>query len=167
MWNKAYVIHEGQIGVKVSFLISDDILEGRPDPVVVAHDLSIRVCTYDALKKRASRTKGLRLKEGKGNGNEALFSFENMPNEWQAKCIQSFGDPQKITKETLPLERIYEWDNKASDFYMRYKLPSGKGLSSDLKSAYTINASVLNAVITALSQEDLSGRHTEIQIACK
>lgn len=152
MWNKAYVIHEGQIGVKVSFLISDDILEGRPDPVVVAHDLSIRVCTYDALKKRASRTKGLRLKEGKGNGNEALFSFENMPNEWQAKCIQSFGDPQKITKETLPLERIYEWDNKASDFYMRYKLPSGKGLSSDLKSAYTINASVLNAVITALSQ---------------
>ncbi|MGJ1305162.1 hypothetical protein [Sphingobacterium multivorum] len=153
MWNKAYVVHDGQIGVKVSYLISDEIEEGKPTPVVVAHDLSIRVCSYDALKKRANRTKGLRLREGKGAGNEALFSFENMPDDWQSKCIDGLGNPHLIIKETLPLERLYEWDALASHFYATYKLPSGKELSKELKSTYTINASVLNAVITALSKK--------------
>ena len=152
MWNQAYIIHDGQIGVRVSFLISDEIQENKPAPIVSAHDLSIRVCTYDALKKRASRTKGLRLKEGKGNGNEALFSFENMPTDWQTKCIDRLGNPHLIVKETRPLERLYEWDPKASNFFATYVLPSGKGLSKELISSYTINASVLNAVISALSQ---------------
>lgn len=152
MWNKAYVIHEGQIGVKVSYLITDQFQEGKPSPVVVAHDLSIRVCTYDALAKRAKRTKGLRIREGRGAGNEALFSFENMPDHWQAKCVNAFGDPAKILGETTPLERIYEWDAKASDYYANiYRLPSGKELSKELKSTYTINASVLNAVVIAMS----------------
>lgn len=152
MWNKAYIIYEGQIGVKVSYLITDEIQDGKPLPIVLAHDLSVRVCSYDALKKRANRSKGLRLREGKGAGNEALFSFENMPNEWQSKCIERLGNPQLITKEILPLERIYEWDAKASNYFSStYKLPSGKELSKELKSAYTINASVLNAVIVAMS----------------
>lgn len=151
MWNKAYVIHDGQIGVKVSYLISDEIQEGKPVPVVIAHDLSIRVSSYDALKKRAARTKGLRLREGKGAGNEALFSFENMPNDWQSRCVSAFGDPHKIIKDVRPLERIYDWDAKASDFFATYKLSNGKWLSKDLKATYTINASVLNAVIVAMS----------------
>lgn len=151
MWNKAYIIHDGHIGVKVSYLITDEIQEGKPAPVVVAHDLSIRVCSYDALKKRANRTKGLRLREGRGAGNEALFSFENMPDDWQSKCVTAFGDPQKIIKEILPLERVYDWDAKASNYFAMYKLPSGKELSKELKSTYTINASVLNAVVVAMS----------------
>lgn len=153
MWNKAYVIHDGQIGVKVSYLITDVIEENKPNPIVVAHDLSIRVCSYDALKKRANRTKGLRLREGKGAGNEALFSFQNMPEDWQTKCIDSLGNPYLIVKETLPLERLYDWDAKASNFYALYKLPSGKELSKELKGTYTINASVLNAVIAAMSKQ--------------
>lgn len=151
MWNKAYIIHDGHIGVKVSYLITDEIQEGKPAPVVVAHDLSIRVCSYDALAKRAKRTKGLRIREGRGAGNEALFSFENMPDDWQSKCVAAFGDPQKIIKEILPLERVYEWDAKASNYFATYKLPSGKELSKELKSTYTINASVLNAVMVAMS----------------
>lgn len=152
MWNKAYVIHDGQIGVKVSYLITDVVEDNKPSPVVVAHDLSIRVCSYDALKKRASRTKGLRLREGKGSGNEALFSFENMPEQWQTICIDRLGNPHLIVKESLPLERLYDWDAKASNFYATYKLPSGKELSKELKGTYTINASILNAVIAAMSQ---------------
>lgn len=152
MWNEAYVIHNGQIGVKVSYLITDMNLKGESDPVVLAHNSSIKICSYDAIKKRAARTKGLRIRAGKGAGNETLYSFENIPEHWQLMCVTNFGDPYRILKETRPLERMYEIDHKASEFYATYKLPSGKELSNDLKTTYTINASVLNAVTQAMSK---------------
>src|SRR5690606_6082738 len=103
-------------------------------------------------KKRASRTPGLRLREGKGQGNEALFSFENMPIDWQKKCIDSFGDPQRVIKETAFLETFYQIDYKASDFFSTYKLPSGKGLDKHLIQTYTTNASLLNAIQLAITK---------------
>lgn len=148
----AYVTHSGQIGVKLSFLITDVIQRGKPVPTVVAHQMSIRVCSYEALKKRAARTKGLRLRDGKGLGNEALYSFENMPDAWRKLCIDRFGDPKTVIKQTIFLEKYYEIDSIASDFFATYKLPSGKELSRELKETYTVNASVLNAVIAAMSK---------------
>ncbi|MCA5006531.1 hypothetical protein [Sphingobacterium bovistauri] len=145
-----YVTHDGKIGVRVTFLISTAV-EIRGVSVVPDYR-SIKECTYDALKKRATRTPGLRLREGKGAGNEALFSFENMPVEWQRKCIDSFGDPQRIIKETAFLETFYQIDYKASDFYSTYKLPSGKSLDKSLIQIYTTNASLLNAVQLAMTK---------------
>ncbi|HMR20212.1 MAG TPA: hypothetical protein PKA53_12995, partial [Sphingobacterium sp.] len=109
---QAYAVHEGQIGVRVTFLISGNALTGN-SCIIEMDDRSIRVCTYEALKKRAARTPGLRLREGKGAGNEALFSFENMPLDWQAKCLEAFGDPKQVIKETVFLERFYERDASA------------------------------------------------------
>jgi hypothetical protein len=146
-----YITHNGHIGVKISFLISDTVIRGGKE--IKSHPQSIAVCTYDALAKRASRTTGLRLRDGKGSGNEALFSFENMPNTWQEKCFHQFGDPNRIIKETVFLNNYYEVDYKASDFFARqYRLPSGKELSKQLKETYTINASVLNAIVAAMSR---------------
>ena len=147
---QAYAVHEGQIGVRVTFLISGNALTGN-SCIIEMDDRSIRVCTYEALKKRAARTPGLRLREGKGAGNEALFSFENMPLDWQAKCLEAFGDPKQVIKETVFLERFYERDASASAFYNTYRLPSGSNLKPELKEEYTVNASVLNAVVMAMS----------------
>lgn len=146
-----YIIHNGQIGVKVSFLISDTVV--RRDSEIVPHERSLAVCTYDALAKRAGRTKGLRLRDGKGAGNEALFSFGNMPDDWQHQCIEEFGDPARIIKEKVFLEDFYEVDYKASDFFhSEFTLSNGKQLDKDLKETYTVNASLLNAVIAAMSK---------------
>ncbi|MDM1048028.1 hypothetical protein [Sphingobacterium hotanense] len=147
-----YTTYQGKIGVKVSFLITDVIQEGKPIPKVIAHKLSIGVCSYEALIKRAARTEGLRLRDGKGKNNVSLYSFENMDDEWQQKCILVFGDPKQKIKESNFLENYYELDNKASDFFAKYKLSSGNELSPDLKITYTVNASVLNAVIVAMNK---------------
>jgi len=145
-----YTSYNGLIGVKVSYLISETVVRGGKE--IKPHNQTLAVCTYDALAKRASRTKGLRLRDGKGLGNEALFSFENMPTVWQELCREEFGDPKQVIKETVFLETYYEVDYQASNYFATYTLPSGRDLSKDLKEIYTVNASVLNAVIAAMSK---------------
>lgn len=147
--HKAYVTYEGEIGVRVSYLINDmDRAARNEDDRVV----SLRLISYDALAKRAKRTPGLRLREGKGAGNEALYSFQNMPEIWQRECRETFGDPWRQAREAITLEQFYRVDYKASDFFHNYRKPNGETLSKELIETYTENASVLNAVISAMSR---------------
>lgn len=139
---RPYITYNGSIGVRVSFLVSD---------VDLADDKSLRLLTYEALKKRAARTPGLRLREGKGKGNEALFSFENIDPEWKELLVEMFGDPKSVIKQSYFLDEFYERDYKASNFYNLHTLANGESLDEDLKFTYTTNASVLNAVIKAMS----------------
>ncbi|WP_282635682.1 hypothetical protein [Sphingobacterium thalpophilum] len=141
----AYLTYEGEIGVRVSFLINE-----IKSPVEV-NARSLRLCTYEALKKRASRTPALKLREGKGMGNEALYSFKNLPYDWQIMCREKFGDPEKVLSETAILERVYQRDWRASEFYNQYRKPNGEALTKELIETYTANASTLNAIIAGLS----------------
>ncbi|WP_339876969.1 hypothetical protein, partial [uncultured Algoriphagus sp.] len=70
-----YEIYNNQIGVRLSYLLSDS--DKR-------HPYSMGLMSYHAFKHRANRTPGFRLKEGRGKGNEALVSWKCMPHEWQS-----------------------------------------------------------------------------------
>lgn len=157
MDRQAYITHDGQIGVRVTFLISSECRASK-NVILVPEANSIAVGTYDALRKRALRTEGLRLREGKGQGNEALYSFNNMPYEWQVKCRAAFGDPERVIRESVYLEQFYQTDFKASDYFNAYKKDNGERLSKELIETYTINASVLNAVLIAMSKRKVLRR---------
>ncbi|MGV3705420.1 MAG: hypothetical protein ACO1NU_08580 [Arcticibacter sp.] len=138
----AYDIYKNEIGVRMSFLISD--FDKRQKD-------SLAIIGYDAIAKRAKRNPGLRLREGKGLGNEALLSWVNLPYDWKKQCIERFGDPDLVTK-TNELEKLYQIDPKAADVYATFKKGDGTKLDPKLIKAYTANASVLNAVIVAVSK---------------
>lgn len=130
-----YETHTNQIGVRISFLVSDEDK---------SHPNSLKVCSYEALKKRAKRYPGLRLREGKGPGNEALISWKCMPYEWKEACREKLGNPES---DYNPLEKYFKVSADAKTYYDRFQFENDEYLTADQKDKYTINASVLEAVI--------------------
>lgn len=139
-----YQTYNRQIGVRLSYIV----MEGHKR--YKAHEKSIKITSYDAYEKRARRTEGFRLKQGKGQGNEVLLSWEHLPNEWQHRLKETFGDPKQQIEKSY-LEKFHSLDAKAENFYSTYIRPDGIKLSPKLIAEYTANASVLNAILTAKS----------------
>lgn len=142
MQTSAYEIYKNQIGVRISFLISDNE-KRQPN--------SLNLLTYNALAQRCKRIRGLRLREGKGSGNESLLSYNNMPHEWQQQCTDYFGNPGKAQAAKFEFTNIFQYDYKANTFYSTYLLEGGNHLSKDLIERFTLNASVLNTVLNIYS----------------
>lgn len=130
-----YEIHENQIGVRLSYLISD---ADKRSPY------SLGVMSYDAYKQRASRTPGFRLKEGRGKGNEALVSWKCLPPDWQSICREKLGNPEA---DYNPLQKYFQISPDAKAFYDTYQFENDEYLTAKQRGQYTINASVMEAVI--------------------
>ncbi|PSL06571.1 hypothetical protein [Cecembia rubra] len=130
-----YEKYNGQLGVRISFLVSDE---------EKAHPGSVKVASYEAIAKRAKRYPGFRLKEGKGPGNEALISWKAMPYEWQSACRDMLGNPET---EYNALEKHFILSAEAKTFYDRFQFDNDEYLTSEQKDKYTVNASVLEAVL--------------------
>lgn len=145
--NSPYDSYNNQIGVRLSFVVSD------PDK---ASENSAAFCSYDTLAKRAKRNPGFRLKEGKGAGNEALINWAALPNEWKDVLVEKFGEPQKAYN---PLRKHFTVSAEAKRFFDYYQLPGGEYLSQKHREQFTINASVLDAV-KALKIERTSVRRS-------
>ncbi len=130
-----YEIHENQIGVRLSYLISDT--DKR-------HPYSVGLMSYDAYKQRASRTPGFRLKPGRGKGNEALISWKCLPHEFQSICREKLGNPEA---DYNPLLRFFEINPEAKVYFDTYQFENGEYLTAKQRGQYTINASVMMALI--------------------
>jgi hypothetical protein len=137
----AYDTYNDQIGVRLSYVISD--MDKRQPG-------SVGLMTYSAYEKRAKRIEGFRLRAGLGKGNEVLLNWVNLPHDWQMRLIETFGDP---TKEARPnvVERFYTRDPKAADIYSNYLTKDGTNLKAKLIKEYITNASMCNAIIKAES----------------
>lgn len=136
-----YEIHNGQIGVRLSYVVADT--DKRRDG-------SLGLITYDAYKWRSVRNPHFRLKQGKGAGNEALIKWVELPHDWREACKEAFGDPESDAVPTL-LEKQYHKDPKAADFYANWKRLGERNLEYKHIVEYTANASVLNAVIATMA----------------
>lgn len=128
-----YVTYNNEIGVRLSFLVSD---EDKKNPHSVA------AFSYDSYKKKALRYPSFRLRAGKGKGNEALIRWVNLP-DLQTELIKQFGHPKT---DHNPIEEFFSLDGRARVYYEGYKQVDGSYLRPDQISQYTINASVLNAL---------------------
>lgn len=131
----AYDTYHNKIGVKLSYLLTD---------IDKCSDNSLAVISYVAYKIRAHRNPAFRLKKGLGKGNEALISWEHIP-EWQAQCKARFGNPETATN---PLEKFYKQDAKTTRFFADYRFDDdGAYLKPTQQKQYTINANVMQAVV--------------------
>lgn len=75
-----------------------------------------------------------------------------MPSDWQKKCISTFDNPQKVEAARNQFGNYFHYDFKANSFYATKQLSDGNHLSKELIETYTLNASVLNAVISLHSR---------------
>lgn len=143
MQTSPYETFRNQIGVRLSYIVAD---EGK------RQDQSVDLISYQALAKRAKRTPGLRLKEGKGAGNEALLSWEALPYEWKKELEERFGRPEETYNA---LQKHFRQSAKAKVFYDAFQFDNNEYLSPAVKRKYTVNASVLEAVIALKAQRTM------------
>lgn len=145
MKTSPYEKHENQLGVRLSYLISDKDRK---------HPNSVSVASYEAIAKRARRSPGFRLKEGRGPGNEALISWNCLPENWQSVCRERLGNPEK---DYNPLLKFFSISPDAKAFYDNFQFDNHEYLTQKQRAQYTINASVMEAII-GLRSERVSQR---------
>lgn len=89
------------------------------------------------------------IRSGRGLGGYALVEVATMPLRFQEKIKLKYGDMKEdILRNYFGCH--YHIDAKARDFYTRYRFDNGDTLPSEHIQEYTVNASVIEAVMRAM-----------------
>ena len=134
-----YEYHEGKLGVKVRFLISDKNKD----------EDSLCLLTYRSFKWRMDSEKSAEKQLRTGSwAYEALVEYDSLSQEWRDMLNVKFGNPPEKVKESY-FAQHYFTDGKALEFYQthRYGERNEKTLTPEQIELYTYNASVLNTCI--------------------
>lgn len=87
-----------------------------------------------------------------GFGVYALIMYSSLPDRFRARFEAIHGNPEQILEQQKMEKKVLKIDKDARDFYMSHILPNGKTLLDTRVEEYTINASVLGLVLTALNE---------------
>ena len=89
-------------------------------------------------------------------GTPALVAYHTLPDRIKEKVVAKYGDPEADRKQHVLKERIVR-DLVAEQRYFHRPIYEGTDvfLKPDVAERYTVNASVLNAVIQLTSQREL------------
>lgn len=139
--NTPYEYHDGKLGVKTKFLISDEGLR---------HDKSFCFISVNALGKRLrSNTCTERQLRRASLGFDALVLFESLDPQWRSQIEHEYPKPKEQAQRNF-FATHYESDRKAFDYFCAYRFGENneRKLDPETIEKYTYNASVLNAVIT-------------------
>lgn len=90
------------------------------------------------------------VRPGKGLGSYALVEVATLPQRFKDKIKQKYGDMESnILRDWFGSH--YEIDAKARAFYTRFRFEDGSPLPPEHINEYTINASVLQAVLAVMN----------------
>ena len=120
------------------------------------------VMSYACYRKLAQRKSITVLRPGKGLDHCALVDYDSLPTRFKQRFIAIYGDPHMKESQDQEL-RI---DTDARSFFEEYCLSDGTHIKGDKIAEFTLNASVLNALIemerTQSVQRRLHGNSTPI-----
>lgn len=100
-------------------------------------------------KKLAARKEINVVRPGKGLGSYALVEIATMPLRFQERIKLKYGDMKEDVIRNW-LGGHYHIDAKARDFYTRFRFDNGDTLPPEHIQEYTVNASVIEAVMRAM-----------------
>ena len=96
------------------------------------------------------RGKAQRVNRGGGLDNYALIDYLSLPERYRIRFEQKYGDPVELIKEKCMKNRL-KIDEAARIFFEDYRYDKAGelvSLTEPKKAEYTINASVLNELIS-------------------
>ena len=100
-------------------------------------------------KKLAARKEINVVRPGKGLGSYALVEIATMPLRFQERIKLKYGDMKEDVIRNW-LGSHYHIDAKSRDFYTRFRFDNGDTLPPEHIQEYTVNASVIEAVMRAM-----------------
>lgn len=118
-------------------------------PSTLSEEELAPILSVPNYKKLAAKKEINVVRPGKGLGSYALVEIATMPLRFQERIKLKYGD----MKEDVIRNRLgshYHIDAKARDFYTRFRFDNGDTLPPEHIQEYTVNASVIEAVMRAM-----------------
>ncbi len=100
-------------------------------------------------KKLAARKEINVVRQGKGLGSYALIEIATMPLRFQERIKLKYGEMNEHILRNWFIGH-YHIDAKAREFYTRFRFDNGDALPPEHIQEYTVNASVIEAVLRAM-----------------
>lgn len=113
------------------------------------------VIKFYTLNKNITRGNIRTAQRGGGEGSYALIVYSSLPEKYKARYVAKYGDPE----EALKLQRMRDkvkMDEKARVFYEDHEYEMNgvqTKLRKELIAEYTLNASVLNALVEDVEEK--------------
>lgn len=118
-------------------------------PSTLSEEELAPILSVPNYKKLAARKEINVVRKGRGLGGYVLVEVATMPLRFQEKIKLKYGDMKEdVIKNWLGSH--YHIDAKARDFYTRFRFDNGDALPPEHIQEYTVNASVIEAVMRAM-----------------
>lgn len=118
-------------------------------PSTLSEEELAPILSVPNYKKLAARKEINVVRKGRGLGGYVLVEVATMPLRFQEKIKLKYGDMKEdVIKNWLGSH--YHIDAKAREFYTRFRFDNGDALPPEHIQEYTVNASVIEAVIRAM-----------------
>lgn len=118
-------------------------------PSTLSEEELAPILSVPNYKKLAAKKEINVVRPGKGLGSYALVEIATMPLRFQERIKLKYGDMKEdIIRNWLGSH--YHIDAKARDFYTRFRFDNGDTLPPEHIQEYTVNASVIEAVMRAM-----------------
>ena len=125
------------------------VLDGR-DPSTLPAEILAPIMSVPNYKQLKARGQINVVRSGKGLGNCALVEVATLPVRFRERIQEKYGD-MKVDILRDWFAQHYVMDAKARAFYTRFRFDNGEALPPEHINEYTVNASVLQAVIALLN----------------
>lgn len=132
---------------KKTLCVTYEELTDGDDPVIKPSTLKVNI--FRGNIQRAHR--------GGGEGSRALIVYSSLPEKYQSRYVAKYGDPEEVLKRQH-MKDMVKIDEEARKFYESYTYDlngTASPLSTKLVNEYTLNASVLNALVADLEDKGL------------
>ena len=118
-------------------------------PSTLSEEELAPILSVPNYKKLAARKEINVVRKGRGLGGYVLVEVATMPLRFQEKINLKYGDMKEdVIKNWLGSH--YHIDAKAREFYTRFRFDNGDALPPEHIQEYTVNASVIEAVMRAM-----------------
>lgn len=118
-------------------------------PSTLSEEELAPIMSIPNYKKLAAKEKINVVRSGRGLGGYVLVEIATMPLRFQERIKLKYGDMKEDVIRNW-LGSHYHIDAKAREFYTRFRFDNGDALSPEHIQEYTVNASVIEAVMRAM-----------------
>lgn len=118
-------------------------------PSTLSEEELAPIISIPNYKKLAAKEKINVVRSGRGLGGYVLVEIATMPLRFQERIKLKYGDMKEDVIRNW-LGSHYHIDAKAREFYTRFRFDNGDALPPEHIQEYTVNASVIEAVMRAM-----------------
>lgn len=93
-----------------------------------------------------------------GNGRTALIDYQSLPERVRERYDEVYPEAEQEIKRQL-MSNLLRQDPKAVEFYRRYELAGGSGLTDKKQAEYVLNAEVMNEMVR--TEKDARALHSK------